>query len=135
MKKVYISFVLITLSVVFLYPVTVSAYEGGVRDNFVSPNKSVDLKTQFLFGNITNMGDLTTRFWPVAFGVAGVVLTLYTLIGAFKFIMSGGDKESVANARRMITHAIVGFMLLILLFLIFQYLPKALGFDFAVFKR
>lgn len=92
-----------------------------------------NLTQEFQFGTITNMGVLAKGFFPVAFEFAMIALLIYTLVGAFKFLVSGGDKDAVANARKMITHAAIGFFLLIILFLIFQYLPKALGFNFAVF--
>lgn len=61
------------------------------------------------------------------FTLASLSVTIYFVYGAYKFLSSGGDKEALASARGMIFHAIIGFILLMALFLVLQYLPEALG--------
>lgn len=89
----------------------------------------VNLGEQFGFGNIGSLGEALGYLIIPAFSIAGVAVILYFLIGAFKFISAGGDKTAVESARGMITHAIIGFVLLMLMFLIIEFIPEFFGFS------
>lgn len=86
----------------------------------------VKIGEKFGFGGITSLGDALSRLVTPGFSIAAVAVIIYFLMGAFKFLTSGGNKEEVAAARAMITHAIIGFMILIFSFLILQFLLSAL---------
>ena len=88
---------------------------------------SVSLKTTYGFGWIGSLSEALGRLTGPAFAIAAVAVAFYFLIGAIKYLTSAGDKNAVASGRDMITHAIIGFMMLIFLFLILQYLPGAIG--------
>lgn len=60
------------------------------------------------------------------FSIATALVTIYFLWGAFKYLVSAGNKEETAGARDMITHAIIGFIILIFAFLILQFLLSSL---------
>lgn len=92
-----------------------------------------DLSNIYGFGNIGSLGEGISNLVMPAFSIAAAAVTVYLVIGGFKFLTSGGDKEGVAKAREMITHAIIGFLLLIFIFLIMQFLPEAFGFNFSIF--
>ena len=89
--------------------------------------QTVDLKDQFAFSRISSLGEGFAHLVDPGFAVAAMAVIFYFLLGAFKFLRSGGDKEAVASARAMITHAIIGFILLMLMFLIVKYIPELLG--------
>jgi hypothetical protein len=85
---------------------------------------STDLTNQYGFGNITSVGGAFTNLVKPGFSIAAVAVAIYLLIGAIKIMASAGDKEAVAGGRNMITHAIIGFVLLIVMFLVFRYIPS-----------
>lgn len=87
----------------------------------------VNLGDEFGLGKISTLGEGFTRLVMPAFELAGVAVAIYLLVGAIKFITSGGDKNAVASAQQMITHAIIGFVLLVLLFVIAQFIPEFFG--------
>lgn len=87
----------------------------------------VDLSEQFGFGNITTLGAGFNRLVGPAFAIAGVAVVIYLLIGGLKYMTSGGDKNAIASAQQMMTHAIIGFVLLVLLFVIVQFVPEFFG--------
>ena len=87
---------------------------------------AVDLGDKYAFGYITTLGDGVNRLVRPTFSIAIAVVIVYFLIGAFKYLTSAGDKEAVAGARGMITHAIIGFMILIFAFLVLQFGLSAL---------
>ncbi|MDP3758412.1 MAG: hypothetical protein Q8Q86_01725, partial [Candidatus Daviesbacteria bacterium] len=51
------------------------------------------------------------------------------IIGAFQWITSGGDKEGVESARKRITHALIGFAILALAFLIVQVVGQVVNIN------
>ena len=56
------------------------------------------------------------------FEIAAFLVIIYFLIGAFKYLKAGGNKEDVEGGKQMITHAIIGFVLLMLSFLVLQFM-------------
>lgn len=82
---------------------------------------AVDIGDQFGFGDVKSLGQGTSRLVLPAFSIATVAVVIYFLIGAFKYLVSGGDKEQVTSARAMITHAIIGFILLMLAFFVIPF--------------
>lgn len=60
------------------------------------------------------------------FSIASVLVILYFLTGAFKYLRAGANKEEVAGGKQMITHAIIGFLLLMLAFLVLQFMLSSL---------
>lgn len=89
----------------------------------------------YAFGQTASLGEGFKHLILPAFSLAATAVVIYFLIGAFKWLASGGDKNAIAAARGMITHAIIGFMLLIFMFFVVQFLPVLLGIDpFKVIK-
>lgn len=89
--------------------------------------KQVDLSQQFAFGHITSLSQGLGYLITPAFSIAAVAVVFYFLIGAIKYITSGGEKEPLSSAQAMITHAIIGFILLILIFIIAKFIPEYFG--------
>ncbi len=86
----------------------------------------VDIGEKFGFGGVTSLGKITGDLVPSIFSIAAALVIIYFLWGAFNYLKSGGNKEEVAAAQQMITHAIIGFIILIFAFLILQFLLSAL---------
>lgn len=80
----------------------------------------------FGFGNITSFSQIINAIVPAVFSIAAAAVVIYFLWGAFNYLKSGGNKEEVAGAQQMITHAIIGFIILMLAFLILQFLLSSL---------
>lgn len=86
----------------------------------------VNIGKEFGFGDITSLGDATSRLVKPAFELSAATVIIYFLLGAFKYLTSGGNKEEIEKARQMITHAIIGFIILMFAFLILQFLLSSL---------
>lgn len=82
----------------------------------------VDIGKEFGFGNIGSLGEGTTRLVVPAFQATAAVVVIYFLLGAFKYLRAGGNKEELEGARQMIVHAIIGFIILMFAFLILQFI-------------
>lgn len=63
------------------------------------------------------------------FIIGGVGVVIYFVWGAVDWIFSGGDKEKVANARKKMTHAIIGLVLLSLSFVMINLVGTIVGFN------
>lgn len=70
------------------------------------------------------MGQATSLLVPPVFSIAAFLVILYFLLGAFKYFKAGGNKEDIEAAKQMIIHSIIGFLLLMLAFLVIQFIPQ-----------
>jgi len=64
------------------------------------------------------------------FVIAVIIALFYLLLGAVKWIFSGGDKAAVEAARGTITAAIVGLVIIFLVFLVFTIVLRFFGLAF-----
>lgn len=68
-----------------------------------------------------NLGAIVSSFFIIALNIA-VTLSLFWLVwGVYQYIIAGGDKEGLQNARLRITWALVGLLFLAGAYLIAQY--------------
>lgn len=81
-----------------------------------------NIETAFGFGKYDSLGDVVSLVLPFIFSIAAMAVVFYFLIGAFELITSQGDKGHIVSARSKIYHAIIGFILLIALFVVMQYI-------------
>lgn len=88
---------------------------------------AIDLSTQYGFGGFKSVSSVLSTMLPRAFQVAAVAVFFYLLIGALKFILSGGDKEKVSSGRQMITHALIGLVMLVILFTMLKFIFNLFG--------
>lgn len=65
----------------------------------------------------------------IAFIVAAVVVLFFMVLGAFRWITSGGDKDSIANARKTIVNALIGLAILALSVVIVVVVGRILNID------
>ena len=63
------------------------------------------------------------------FAVGGIGVVIYFIWGAVDWIMSSGDKEKVAAARKKMTNAIIGLVLLSLSYFIIRLVGEIVGFN------
>lgn len=76
------------------------------------------------------IGNLLSRLIELLYIVAGIVFVVMILIGAFQWIVSGGDKDALSKARSRVVHAIAGITLLALAFVIIKLVGQITGFEF-----
>ncbi len=120
-KKIITFFLVLS---VFLFPIPYSLFPA-----YAVCSRAADglhIGDCFGFGDITSLGQATTNLMKPFFSLAVVLVIIYFLLGAFKYLKSGGNKEEVAGARQMITQAILGFMVLMLAFLVLQFILSSL---------
>ena len=83
---------------------------------------------------ISDLGTLFERIVSLALGFAGIVLFILLLVGGFKFITSGGDPKAVESARKTLTSAIAGLIIILISYLIMILISNITGVDVTEFK-
>lgn len=78
-----------------------------------------------VFANPANftIGSAISAALPVVFYIAAFMMVFWLFWGAFEYLLAGGNKDGLGHARKRITYAIVGFILIMVSFAIYQYLP------------
>lgn len=87
---------------------------------------AINIGDEYAFGGITSFGQMISILTPYAFALAGIITVVYFIIGAFEMIISFGDKNAVSAAKDKMMHAIIGFILILAMFVIFRALPYLL---------
>lgn len=62
----------------------------------------------------------------VLLAVAGLVAVIFLIVGGFRYILAGGNEESAESAKKTITNAIIGIVIIILAFVIVRVVSNAL---------
>ena len=77
----------------------------------------------------SSIGTLISNGLQIMFVAAALFALVFVVIGAFKWIISGGDKEAIAKARGTITSAFVGLAILALAFFTTVLFGQVVGID------
>ncbi len=85
-----------------------------------------NLGSKYGFGWYTSAGQFISKLIPPVISVLGFALLLYFIWAGYLYMTSGGNKESIARAQAMITHAIIGLIVLLLSFIVLQFIIGAL---------
>ncbi len=86
-----------------------------------------DLSNHYAFGGLQSLGDLFSALTRPLFAVVSVIVMIYLIVGAIRWMASGGDANALSAARRMMIHGVIGFFLLMMLFIFLQYITEFLG--------
>lgn len=70
---------------------------------------------------VAGLGRLITFAIQLVFLVAGLAALLFMLLGAFNWITSEGQKEKVEKAQRMMMNAVIGLVLVVAVFTLFNF--------------
>ncbi len=73
--------------------------------------------------------NIVTNVITLFFTVGGLGVVIYFVWGAVDWILSGGDKEKIAGARKKMTNAIIGLVLLSLSYVIINIIGAVVGFN------
>jgi hypothetical protein len=80
--------------------------------------------------DVARIGDLEGVFSSVVsavLGFAGIALFLMLVVGGFQFITAGGDPKSLEQAKKTLTYAILGMVLVAASFLILRLIEQFTG--------
>ena len=66
--------------------------------------------------------------------LAAIVLFIMLLVGGFKFISAGGDPKAVEGAKKTLTYAVAGMVLIASAYLILRFINIFTGIDVVNFR-
>jgi len=77
--------------------------------------------------NDTSISGFIMKIINIALAVAGLIAVLFLIIGGFRYITSAGNEETAEQAKKIITNAIIGVVVIILSFVIVRVISNALA--------
>jgi hypothetical protein len=83
---------------------------------------------------ISDFGTIFERIVSYVLGLAGIVLFVLLLVSGFKFITSGGDPKAVEGARKTLTSAIAGLIIILVAYIILVIITTLTGVDVTTFN-
>ena len=75
------------------------------------------------------LGELMSAILPAAYGLSGLLLFAYLILGGIKYITAGGDDKAVQAAKKMLTNAIIGMLLVFASFWIIKMIEAVVHFE------
>ena len=73
----------------------------------------------------TTLGGLILSIINIFLAVAGLTAVLFLIIGGVRYIVAAGNEEQVESAKKTITHAIIGLVIITLSFVIVRVIANA----------
>lgn len=129
MKKIFkylffiFSFIFATVSVYAadIPPIGLNLKNQGDRGIKITSEASKD--------PVPFLGTIFQNVIMLLFTIGAIGFVIMFLWGAVDWILSGGDKEKIAGARKKMTHALIGLALLSLSFVIINWVGLIVGFN------
>lgn len=83
--------------------------------------------------NISSLGAIITKALGFIMPMAGIVLLFVLISGGYDYMMSQGNADKVKSAQAKITSGIIGFILLIISFLVTRLIAYIFGLGGGIF--
>ena len=104
----------------FIKPVFASCKASSTNCSITSPFPSISLSTIF------------KNAFTVFYFIVGLVFFILIIISGIRIIVSSGDREKVQKAKKTLTAAIVGLVIIVLAGIIAQIIGGLLGSNFSL---
>lgn len=76
--------------------------------------------------NLNIVASLTITILTI---IAGLAFIIYFMLGAFKWITSGGDQNKTEEAKRQLTQAAIGIIVVVVSYFVIDIVGRILGFN------
>lgn len=77
-------------------------------------------------------GGIISAAWPFIFGIAGIILFAMLLWGSMEIMFGAATPKSAESGKTRITYAIIGFVILFMVFWIGQIIQQIFGINFGI---
>lgn len=111
-----IKFLLVFISLLILSVSTVSADAVGTITE--PPGSTLDA------------GSLLNNLVTVLFAIAGLIFFFMLIMGGLRYMTAGGDPKNAESARKTLTNAVIGLMIVVSAYLVTTVLSELIGTDF-----
>jgi len=82
---------------------------------------------------IKDIVDIIENIFGLAIRLAGILAFIMLILGGFRYLTSGGDAKAAESARKTLTYAILGLVLIIAAWFILKFLNEFTGVDLTEF--
>lgn len=103
--------------------------ENAAIQQLYQTNKPDAATTQQLLQNVqanschlSDLFKLIARITNILVGLAGIYAVVRIIIAGFTLVISGGNQELISAGKEGLTHAIIGFLLVMLAYLIVNFI-------------
>jgi hypothetical protein len=103
-------------------------------NKIISTVSAAEIKTVDGAATLEGLEGIFESIVTVVLGFGGVVLFIMLIMGGFRFITAGGDPKAIEGAKKTLTYAIGGIVLIALSFLILRFISTFTGVDVTQFK-
>lgn len=76
--------------------------------------------------NQAKFSEIMITIINILLAVAGLIAVIFLIVGGFRYITAGGNEEASEAAKKTITNAIIGIVIIILAFVIVRVISNAL---------
>ncbi len=87
------------------------------------------VKKEFTQSAGSGFNHFVATIWRLSLIVAGLVVFIYFIWGAFEWLTAGGDSEKVSKAQKRLTNSIIGIIFLVSLVAILKFLMPLIGLN------
>lgn len=87
----------------------------------------------YLRSDIRNVADVVNILMPFLYGIAGIILFLVIIWGGYDILFSAGNADKVNGGRMKVTSGLIGFVLLVLAYLLSQVIAYVFGLSGGIF--
>lgn len=78
----------------------------------------------------TLVAQIIANALKVIFAISGIILMAMIIFSGIQWMTAGGDKEALANAKKRLTSALIGFIIFVSVFAIINFIAPFLGLEF-----
>ncbi len=83
---------------------------------------------------LTGLEDIFTNIVKLAIGFGGIVLFIMFIVGGFGYLTAGGNPQAMEGAKKTLTYAIGGLVVIALSYLILTLIKAFTGVDVTSFS-
>ncbi len=76
---------------------------------------------------LTDLQKIFSNTISIAIGLAGIAFFLMFIIGGFSYLTAGGDPAKVESAKKTLTYAFAGLILIVLSYLVIRLIATFTG--------
>lgn len=83
---------------------------------------------------IETLADVVNIIYRFLIPVAGIILLIVLILGGYRFMLSRGEPDKLKSAKGLITNGLIGFVLLMVAYLIVRIISIVFGLGEEIFR-
>lgn len=76
-----------------------------------------------------SLGDIVSKIVPPIVSLAGLAAFFFLVFGGLRYLSSGGDEKAITEAKKIITNALLGLLIVFVAFWAIRIIETVLGLN------